>query len=133
MRGALRDVLCGAGQGAHRDCLLLGAALALEVAGRGEHRRARPSRAPPHAIDSGAARRVLDSLAGFSGMSADFLAADGAIAAASASSRRAARSDADVIDLRSAHARDPPPPALELHRGLRPHRRVKLRSPAVGR
>jgi anthranilate phosphoribosyltransferase len=63
---ALRAVLCGAEKGAHRDCLLLGAALALEVAGEAASPREAVSRAA-QAIDSGAARQVLDSLAAFSG------------------------------------------------------------------
>lgn len=61
---ALRAVLCGEDQGAHRDCLLLGASLALEVAGLTKSPREGVERAA-HAIDSGAARRLLDSLAGF--------------------------------------------------------------------
>ena len=59
---ALKAVLEGREQGPHRDCLLLGTALALEVVGK--------ARSPcegvelaAHAIDSGAARRVLDALA----------------------------------------------------------------------
>ena len=44
---------------AHRDCLLLGAALALEVAGEERSRRAGGG-ARGAAIDGGAARRVLD-------------------------------------------------------------------------
>jgi len=58
---ALRAVLEGRDQGPHRDCLLLGAALALEVVGRARS----PSQGvelAAHAIDSGAARRVLDAL-----------------------------------------------------------------------
>lgn len=59
---ALRAVLEGRDQGPHRDCLLLGTALALEVVGK--------ARSPGEgvelaadAIDSGAARRVLEALA----------------------------------------------------------------------
>lgn len=63
---ALRAVLCGEEKGAHRDCLLLGAALALEVAGEATSPREAISRAA-QAIDSGAARQVLASLAAFSG------------------------------------------------------------------
>ena len=58
---ALRAVLEGEDRGPHRDCLLLGAALALEVAGRA----ARPREAieiAAAAIDSGAAARVLERL-----------------------------------------------------------------------
>lgn len=62
---ALRAVLSGEESGAHRDCLLLGAALALEVAGEASTPRDAMARAA-HAIDSGAARRVLDSIATFS-------------------------------------------------------------------
>jgi anthranilate phosphoribosyltransferase len=59
---ALRAVLYGEQRGAHRDCLLLGTALALEVAGVTSEPRAGVARAAA-AIDSGAARRVLDALA----------------------------------------------------------------------
>lgn len=59
---ALRAVLCGEDKGAHRDCLLLGAALALEVAGEARAPREAVARAA-EAIDSGAARRVVESLA----------------------------------------------------------------------
>ena len=61
---ALRAVLHGEDRGAHRDCLLLGAALALEVAGR--TRSAREGiEAAAAAIDSGAARRTVDAVADF--------------------------------------------------------------------
>jgi anthranilate phosphoribosyltransferase len=66
---ALEAVLSGQDRGAHRDCLLLGTALALEVVGR--------SRSPYEgveiasaAIDSGRARTVLQSLVAFSRSSA---------------------------------------------------------------
>src|SRR5580704_8952780 len=58
---ALRAVLEGRDIGPHRDCLLLGTALALEVAGRVHHPREGVERAM-HAIESGAARRVLEAL-----------------------------------------------------------------------
>jgi anthranilate phosphoribosyltransferase len=58
---ALKAVLYGEDRGAHRDCLLLGAALALEVAGEAKEAREGIERAA-HAIDSGAARRVLETL-----------------------------------------------------------------------
>lgn len=58
---ALRAVLSGEEKGAHRDCLLLGAALALEVAGESASPREAVTRAA-HAIDSGAAKRVVDTL-----------------------------------------------------------------------
>jgi anthranilate phosphoribosyltransferase len=58
---ALRAVLYGEDRGAHRDCLLLGTALALEVAGVVREPRAGIERAAA-AIDSGAARRVIDAL-----------------------------------------------------------------------
>jgi anthranilate phosphoribosyltransferase len=61
---ALRAVLTGDDRGAHRDCLVLGAALALEVAGMAKNPREGAERAA-HAIDSGASARVLDSLATF--------------------------------------------------------------------
>jgi len=54
-------VLEGEDRGAHRDCLLLGAALALEVAGEIHEPRAGIERAAA-AIDSGAAARVLAAL-----------------------------------------------------------------------
>jgi len=62
---ALEAVLNGQDRGAHRDCLLLGTSLALEVVGR--------TRSPQEgveiaaaAIDSGKARQVLQSLLAFS-------------------------------------------------------------------
>ena len=58
---ALRAVLYGEEHGAHRDCLLLGTALALELAGVVQQPREGIARATA-AIDSGAARRVLDAL-----------------------------------------------------------------------
>jgi len=61
---ALRAVLSGEDRGAHRDCLLLGASLALEVAGIVKTPREGVERAAL-AIDSGASRRLLDELAAF--------------------------------------------------------------------
>jgi anthranilate phosphoribosyltransferase len=61
---ALRAVLSGDDKGAHRDCLLLGASLALEVAGMVKTPREGVERAA-QTIDSGAARKLLDSLATF--------------------------------------------------------------------
>ncbi len=58
---ALRAVLAGEDRGPHRDCLLLGAALALEVAGLATAPREALERAAD-AIDSGAALRVLRTL-----------------------------------------------------------------------
>jgi anthranilate phosphoribosyltransferase len=58
---ALEAVLYGEVRGAHRDCLLLGTALALELAG--ESRTPREGLAlAAAAIDSGAARRLLAAL-----------------------------------------------------------------------
>jgi len=53
-------VLYGEDRGAHRDCLLLGTALALELAG--ETRAPRGLARAAAAIDSGAARRLLEAL-----------------------------------------------------------------------
>ena len=61
---ALRAVLSGEDRGAHRDCLMLGASLALEVAGMVSSPREGVERAA-QAIDSGASRKLLDSLAAF--------------------------------------------------------------------
>jgi len=58
---ALRAVLQGEDRGPHRDCLLLGTALALEVAGEVREPREGIARAAA-AIDSGAARRLLEAL-----------------------------------------------------------------------
>ena len=58
---AIRAVLYGQDRGAHRDCLLLGTALALEVAGVVHAPRPGIERAAA-AIDSGAARRVVEAL-----------------------------------------------------------------------
>jgi anthranilate phosphoribosyltransferase len=59
---ALRAVLEGEDRGAHRDCLLLGAALALEASGQVARPREAIERAAA-AIDSGAAAGVLRVLA----------------------------------------------------------------------
>jgi anthranilate phosphoribosyltransferase len=61
--GALGKVLCGEERGAHRDCLLLGTALALEIAGITADPREGIARARA-AIDEGAARRLLEALPG---------------------------------------------------------------------
>ncbi|MEJ0006115.1 MAG: anthranilate phosphoribosyltransferase [Steroidobacteraceae bacterium] len=61
---ALRAALSGEDRGAHRDCLLLGAALALEVAGKTRSAREGVAAAAA-AIDSGAAARTLNSVADF--------------------------------------------------------------------
>jgi anthranilate phosphoribosyltransferase len=58
---ALRAVLRGEDRGAHRDCLLLGTALALEVAGEVRDPREGVARAAT-AIESGAAQRLLEAL-----------------------------------------------------------------------
>lgn len=58
---ALRRVLSGEEHGAHRDCLLLGTALALEIAGITRDPREGIARAAA-AIEEGAARRLLDAL-----------------------------------------------------------------------
>jgi anthranilate phosphoribosyltransferase len=58
---ALKSVLHGEERGAHRDCLLLGTALALEVAGEVRHPREGVERAAA-AIDGGAAGRLLAAL-----------------------------------------------------------------------
>jgi anthranilate phosphoribosyltransferase len=60
---ALRRVLEGAERGAHRDCLLLGTALALEIAGISTDPREGIARAAA-AIDEGVARRLLAALPG---------------------------------------------------------------------
>ena len=59
--GALEAVLLGADRAAHRDCLLLGAALALEVAGVVAEPRAGMARAAA-ALDGGAAGALLAAL-----------------------------------------------------------------------
>ncbi len=58
---ALQSVLSGEDRGPHRDCLLLGTALALEIAGETQHPQEGIARASA-AIDSGAARRLLEAL-----------------------------------------------------------------------
>ena len=62
---ALEAVLNGQDRGAHRDCLLLGTALALEVVGRARSPHEGVEMAAA-AIDSGKARNVLQSLISFS-------------------------------------------------------------------
>jgi anthranilate phosphoribosyltransferase len=66
---ALKAVLEGQDHGPHRDCLLLGTSLALEVAGKVDHPREGVERAT-HAIDSGAARGVLEAIAAVGASSA---------------------------------------------------------------
>jgi len=61
---ALRAVLCGEENGAHRDALLLGTSLALEIVGKVSTPREGVAMAR-QAIESGAARRTLESIAGF--------------------------------------------------------------------
>ena len=63
---ALRAVLAGEERGAHRDCLLLGTALALEIAGEARGPRDAMDRAAA-AIDRGAALGVLQVLADVGG------------------------------------------------------------------
>src|SRR5205085_1461124 len=58
---SLEAVLSGQERGAHRDCLLLGTALALELHGSTQDPLEGVARAAA-AIDSGAARRVLEAL-----------------------------------------------------------------------
>ncbi|MDB6157798.1 MAG: anthranilate phosphoribosyltransferase, partial [Gammaproteobacteria bacterium] len=62
---ALEAVLTGQDRGPHRDCLLLGTALALEVAGRVRSPQEGVELAAS-AIDSGKARSVLQSIVSFS-------------------------------------------------------------------
>ena len=62
---ALRAVLAGEERGPYRDCLLLGAALALEVARDARSRRDAIEHAAA-TIDSGAALRVLEAVTSFS-------------------------------------------------------------------
>jgi anthranilate phosphoribosyltransferase len=66
---ALRGVLGGEERGPHRDALLLGAALALELTGKVDSPAAGVARAAT-AIDSGAARQLLGALASFGRKSA---------------------------------------------------------------
>jgi anthranilate phosphoribosyltransferase len=62
---ALQAVLNGQDRGPHRDCLLLGTALALEVVGRARSPQQGVELAAD-AIDSGRARNVLQTLVSFS-------------------------------------------------------------------
>lgn len=62
---AMHRVLRGAEHGGHRDALVLGAALAMEVSGVVTEPKAAAQRAA-QAIDSGAAATLLDCLAAFS-------------------------------------------------------------------
>ena len=62
---ALRAVLAGEDRGAHRDALLLGASLALELTGESAEPREGVARAAA-AIDGGAALRLLHALERFS-------------------------------------------------------------------
>jgi len=62
---SLSAVLLGMDRGAHRDALIMGAALALEVTGLAEDPRSGAARAAA-AIDSGAGAQLLDDLSAFS-------------------------------------------------------------------
>src|SRR6185437_3553706 len=99
---ALRAVLESEDQGAHRDCLLLGAALALEVAGVATE---------PHA-----AIAFLDDMAAGS--------------RARAAAARRARPQAELE--RAARAASPPPPLQLSAAGFDLIAELKLRSPAAG-
>ena len=66
---ALRAVLYGEERGAHRDALLLGTALALEIVGRVREPR-EGVRIAREAIDNGSGRRILEAIAGFGGRGA---------------------------------------------------------------
>jgi anthranilate phosphoribosyltransferase len=57
-------VLSGEERGAHRDALLLGTSLALEIVGKVKEPR-EGVRLAREAIESGAGRRMLESLAAF--------------------------------------------------------------------
>ena len=67
---ALRAVLTGEDRGPHRDALLLGTALALEIVGRVQTPREGVALAR-QAIDGGAARRTLDAIAAFGARGAE--------------------------------------------------------------
>jgi anthranilate phosphoribosyltransferase len=90
---ALRAVLSGDDNGAHRDCLLLGTSLALEVAGIVKTPREGVERAA-HAIDSGAARKLLDNLAAFGASAAAAASSSAASGAAGSASIGAASATA---------------------------------------
>jgi anthranilate phosphoribosyltransferase len=60
----LRNVFSGRDRGAHRDALVLGAALVLELTGAESSPRAAAERAAA-AIDSGAAMNVLERIVAF--------------------------------------------------------------------
>jgi anthranilate phosphoribosyltransferase len=100
---ALRNVLTGEDRGAHRECLLLGAALALECAGVVSNLREGAERAA-HAIDSGAAARVLEALAAFGANGAN--GANGAGGATSGTGSAAAGGGSGAHDLRSGVAHE---------------------------
>jgi anthranilate phosphoribosyltransferase len=68
--GRLRAVLYGEDLGAYRDCLMLGTALALEVAGEVREPREGMERAAA-ALDGGQGRRVLDTLVTLQGRKAE--------------------------------------------------------------
>ena len=130
---ALRAVLEGEDRGPHRDCLLLGAALALEVAGQARKPREGIERAAA-TIDSGAAARVLADpgvATPGAGMTRGFPASRWR--PASRERVRAARAACSQAELLARAMDTPAPPRLRLQPGgFDLIAELKLRSPAVG-
>ncbi len=142
---ALEAVLNGQDHGAHRDCLLLGTSLALEVVGRTSSPQEGVEMAAA-AIDSGKARQVLQSLLTFSknaescqrpqrraspgepNTMSDFLEQMAASSRERLEAARRSRSEAALLQAAEAMA---PAPTLVTHR-FDLIAELKLRSPAVG-
>jgi anthranilate phosphoribosyltransferase len=132
---ALRDALTGA-RGPHRDALLLGAGLALEVAGEAAT-LADGIRSAGSAIDSGSAAKLLDGLARIGTADrvpgaplSDLLSR---MAASSAERAATARGRESLEDLRERALASPVPPPLELTGTFDLIAEIKRRAPSAGR
>ena len=132
---ALRDALTGA-RGPHRDALLLGAGLALEVAGE-VATLADGIRSAGSAIDSGSAAKLLDGLTHIG--TADRVAGAplsdllSRMAGSSAERAATARGRESLEDLRERALASPVPPPLELTGTFDLIAEIKRRAPSAGR
>ena len=125
----LKAALAGGDTPAHRDALVLGAALALEVTGLAPDAASAVARARA-GLASGAATRLVEGLATFGKdrSSMTFLERMAEASRARVRAARAAEGD-DALERRARAT--PPPPSLVL-RGFDVIAEMKLRSPAAG-